>query len=243
MAQTTVPFLAFWGKAQPQHGAAHTWHPVAYHLLDVAAAVDAMLSARPLALARGARLLGIPSVDARRLLVAAAALHDVGKFARRSRPSAPIWASGRTRRRSSRGPPPRRTRRTATRCGRRAWPTRWSGACGGVGGSRSTCWRPRCSGTTAAPCFRPAARLKRDSARPACARRVRAPMRCSHYSSPSRSRRRRLLPNARASRRGGCRGSSPSPTGLDRPGVVPIPGTERGRWYPLQLLGARDPVR
>lgn len=29
--------LSFWGKAQPSHGATKSWHPVVYHLLDVAA--------------------------------------------------------------------------------------------------------------------------------------------------------------------------------------------------------------
>lgn len=75
-------FLQFWGKAKPREGAAHQWHPVAYHLLDVAATADETLRARPLALRAGARLLDISEADARRLLVALAALHDVGKFGR-----------------------------------------------------------------------------------------------------------------------------------------------------------------
>ena len=75
-------YLPFWGKAQPHDDAPHPWHPAAYHLLDVAAAVDEILRVRPLALGRGARLLGVSPGEARRLLVALDALHDVGKFAR-----------------------------------------------------------------------------------------------------------------------------------------------------------------
>ena len=73
--------LSFWGKAQPAEGAACGFHPIVYHLLDVAATTDAILEHRTCALARGARLLGIGETEARRLLVALAGLHDLGKFA------------------------------------------------------------------------------------------------------------------------------------------------------------------
>jgi CRISPR-associated endonuclease Cas3-HD len=76
------PDLTFWGKAQPREGAVTIWHPVAYHLLDVAAVADAILAVRPLALARAASLLGLEPAQARRLLVALIALHDLGKFGR-----------------------------------------------------------------------------------------------------------------------------------------------------------------
>lgn len=81
MSHGELEFLTFWGKAQPGSDAAHPWHPAAYHLLDVAAAAEAILDARPLALRRGAWLFGLPPDDARRLLVALTALHDLGKFA------------------------------------------------------------------------------------------------------------------------------------------------------------------
>lgn len=80
-ARGSQDYLGFWGKAQPGADAAHTWHPVAHHLLDVAAVADAILAARPLALARGARLLGLEPEAAGQLLVAFTALHDIGKFA------------------------------------------------------------------------------------------------------------------------------------------------------------------
>ncbi|MHB1225869.1 MAG: CRISPR-associated endonuclease Cas3'', partial [Gemmatimonadaceae bacterium] len=73
--------LQFWGKARPAEGAAVGWHPVVYHLLDVAAVADAILGGRPIASARAARLLGMESDEARRLLVVLIALHDLGKYA------------------------------------------------------------------------------------------------------------------------------------------------------------------
>lgn len=74
--------LDYWGKAQPDAAPPYPRaHPVAYHCLDVAACVGAILDARPGALARGAALLRVDVDEARRLLVALAGLHDLGKFA------------------------------------------------------------------------------------------------------------------------------------------------------------------
>lgn len=83
MQPTMADILGFWGKARPAREATCAFHPVAYHNLDVAATADALLTARPLTLARGARLLGLAPDPARRLLVALIALHDLGKFAPR----------------------------------------------------------------------------------------------------------------------------------------------------------------
>ena len=77
----TSAVLQFWGKARPGDGSRAAWHPVAYHLLDVAAVADAMLAARPITVRRAGWLLGLADEDARRLLVALTALHDLGKFA------------------------------------------------------------------------------------------------------------------------------------------------------------------
>ncbi len=84
----------FWGKARPRDDTSARWHPVAYHLLDVAAIADALLDGRPIAQARAGRLLGLEPDDARRLLVALIALHDLGKFAPAFQAKAPDhWPS------------------------------------------------------------------------------------------------------------------------------------------------------
>lgn len=77
----TSHVLEFWGKARPSEDGGRPWHPVAYHLLDVAASAHALLSMRPVTRARAASLLGLPQDDAHDLLVALTALHDIGKFA------------------------------------------------------------------------------------------------------------------------------------------------------------------
>ena len=75
-------YLTYWGKATPTAPPpSPRWHPVVHHCLDVAASVAALLATRPGALARGAALLRLPPNEAERLLVALAALHDLGKFA------------------------------------------------------------------------------------------------------------------------------------------------------------------
>ncbi|WP_186454981.1 CRISPR-associated endonuclease Cas3'' [Nitrospirillum amazonense] len=77
-----LPFLtAYWGKAQPRPDAVQSWHPVAYHSLDVAAAMAALLDVRPAWLAAVAAALNLSPEACRQRLVLAAALHDLGKFA------------------------------------------------------------------------------------------------------------------------------------------------------------------
>lgn len=72
----------FWGKAQPQSGSnGPSWHPLAYHALDVAACMGAILDAWPWALERIAAQAGIDPPTAQRWLLAVAAFHDLGKFA------------------------------------------------------------------------------------------------------------------------------------------------------------------
>jgi hypothetical protein len=44
----------------PDQDATATWHPVAYHSLDHAACVEAILDARPMTLARGAAAGRVP---------------------------------------------------------------------------------------------------------------------------------------------------------------------------------------
>jgi CRISPR-associated endonuclease/helicase Cas3 len=72
------PLLAFWGKAHPS--ADVPVHPLAYHALDVAAVTERLLENDPVRLARLSQTLGVDEGDCGRLLVALAALHDMGKF-------------------------------------------------------------------------------------------------------------------------------------------------------------------
>ena len=83
---TTRWIWGYWGKARPAPGARHSWHSLAWHSLDVAACVLALLEARPAVRAALVRALGLtpgPVADegVRVLATLLAAAHDVGKFA------------------------------------------------------------------------------------------------------------------------------------------------------------------
>ena len=80
--QSGVAYLDFWGKAGGPLGDEPTWHPVAYHSLDVAAVADMLLAANPRKLGVMADLLGTSPEIAKRLIVCLVALHDVGKFSK-----------------------------------------------------------------------------------------------------------------------------------------------------------------
>lgn len=71
----------YWGKARPSDDKAPTWHPLAYHSLDVAAAMKTMIEARTQwVLALSART-SLTATEVKKWLILAAALHDLGKFA------------------------------------------------------------------------------------------------------------------------------------------------------------------
>ncbi len=72
---------AYWGKAQPVPRAGYDWHPLAYHCLDVAAAADALLRARPRLAARLSEISGLSIQTAEGWLRLLLGLHDLGKFA------------------------------------------------------------------------------------------------------------------------------------------------------------------
>jgi CRISPR-associated endonuclease Cas3-HD len=77
--------LQFWGKTDRSENRArqeHEFHPLAYHLLDVAACADAILDANPSRLRFLAELCEIKTEKLRRTLVCLIALHDIGKCAR-----------------------------------------------------------------------------------------------------------------------------------------------------------------
>jgi CRISPR-associated endonuclease/helicase Cas3 len=80
---------AYWGKARPSNREGPDWHPLAYHSLDVAAAMKAILAIRPRWLESISQLSGLSRREARRRLVLAAALHDLGKFAENFQGKAP----------------------------------------------------------------------------------------------------------------------------------------------------------
>ncbi len=71
----------FWGKAAGVGDGEPASHPLVYHCLDVAAVADALLAQHPRRLDVLATLLRTTPFNARVLLVALIALHDVGKFA------------------------------------------------------------------------------------------------------------------------------------------------------------------
>lgn len=77
-----IDYRLFWGKARSSaKSGGPTWHPVAWHLLDVAATMRAILGVRPLARQAAARLLRCSEEAAMDLMASLAVLHDIGKFA------------------------------------------------------------------------------------------------------------------------------------------------------------------
>jgi CRISPR-associated endonuclease/helicase Cas3 len=83
----------FWGKAHACETSPIKWHPLIFHMLDVAACAKEMLHRRPGARKAFSKLTGLPEEDATRLAVFLAALHDLGKFAApfQKKADGPIW--------------------------------------------------------------------------------------------------------------------------------------------------------
>jgi len=74
--------LHYWGKARPTTTGEATYHPAAYHSLDVAACAKVILDRNVLLRDRFSSLLGLDAKRAVPLLISLIALHDVGKFSR-----------------------------------------------------------------------------------------------------------------------------------------------------------------
>jgi CRISPR-associated endonuclease/helicase Cas3 len=85
--------LDFWGKAQKDADSGGVQsHPIAFHNLDVAACLRAILLARPLTLRKCAALLGLKPIEALHVLIALASLHDLGKFGKSFQAKRPdLW--------------------------------------------------------------------------------------------------------------------------------------------------------
>jgi CRISPR-associated endonuclease/helicase Cas3 len=73
-------YLRFWGKQKGAVEGGATWHAAAYHCLDVAASVQALLQTNDLLRHRLAKLLEIPERQVIDLMTFWMALHDIGKF-------------------------------------------------------------------------------------------------------------------------------------------------------------------
>lgn len=81
MNNCNAGLLTLWGKTGDDAGVL-AYHPLAFHILDVAACADAWLGANPHWLERLSTLLTVDRDDLRDLVVALIALHDIGKCAR-----------------------------------------------------------------------------------------------------------------------------------------------------------------
>lgn len=70
----------YWGKADEKYVGATSWHPLAYHCLDVAARGHVLLNAQPAWLASLGRLSGVSLNELPDWVAFLLTLHDSGKF-------------------------------------------------------------------------------------------------------------------------------------------------------------------
>jgi len=75
-----APILRYWGKADEKYVGPQTWHPLAYHSLDVAACGQELLRQQPAWLENLSRLTGIDVRILEPWLIFLLAVHDLGKF-------------------------------------------------------------------------------------------------------------------------------------------------------------------
>ena len=93
MTLSDVFIRPYWGKAQPA-AVGPGWHPLAFHSLDVAAVMSAILEIRPAWADSISRQSGFSREETCKRLILVAALHDLGKFAENFQGKAPeLFAS------------------------------------------------------------------------------------------------------------------------------------------------------
>lgn len=77
-----MELLSLWGKARPGNDAGPAYHPLLYHLLDVAAVGEAIVECDGSLRARLTRYVGLEGDELSRWIAFLLALHDVGKASR-----------------------------------------------------------------------------------------------------------------------------------------------------------------
>lgn len=94
---TDNSWIAFhWGKARGE-GQVFDWHPLCYHALDVAASMEALITADPLRLQALEAFSAGSRESIRAALILVAALHDLGKFSPAFQKKAPLVPPGAAR--------------------------------------------------------------------------------------------------------------------------------------------------
>lgn len=84
--------LLLWGKARPERDGGPRHHPLLYHLLDVAAAGEALLDASPRLSRRLEEALAVDGAALERSMGFLLALHDIGKLSRLFQAKVPeLW--------------------------------------------------------------------------------------------------------------------------------------------------------
>jgi len=73
-------FMQFWGKAQSLEPSSVSWHPLAWHSLDVAAVAEILLEREGAVAVELATRAAADVAAAGRFLICLTALHDIGKF-------------------------------------------------------------------------------------------------------------------------------------------------------------------
>lgn len=76
------PYLNYWAKRKREESAPQSWHPLAYHSLDVAAVALTLQKEHSALITRFSEFHNIAAQDLERLNVFLASLHDLGKISR-----------------------------------------------------------------------------------------------------------------------------------------------------------------